>query len=149
MAPLRGWSACDTRLKGSAPFGHWNTITFLAALRHDRIDAPWMIDGSINGDRFRVYVEQVPAPILAPGDIVVMDNLGSHKGKAVRRAIRQANAKLLFLPQYSPGPQSDRTILRQAQVSPQGRPTTDLQNPQRCHRRSSRSSHASGMLKLP
>jgi putative transposase len=102
MAPLRGWSACGVRLKGSAPFGHWNTTTFMAALRHDRIDAPWMIDGPINGERFRIYVEQVLAPTLAPGDIVVMDNLGSHKGKAVRGAIRKAGAKLFFLPQYSP-----------------------------------------------
>ncbi len=102
MAPLRGWSPCGERLKAHAPFGHWNTTTFLAALRSDRIDAPWMIDGPINGERFRVYVEQVLAPALAPGDIVIMDNLGSHKGKAVRRAIRQAGAKLIFLPKYSP-----------------------------------------------
>jgi putative transposase len=102
MAPLRGWSPRGLRLKGHAPFGHWNTTTFLAALRSDRIEAPWMIDGPINGERFRVYVEQVLAPTLAPGDIVVMDNLGSHKGKAVRQAIRQAGAKLFFLPKYSP-----------------------------------------------
>ena len=102
MAPLRGWSPHGERLKGHAPFGHWNTTTFLAALRHDRIDAPWMIDGPINGERFRVYVAQVLAPTLAPGDIVVMDNLGSHKSHAVRQAIRQAGAKLLFLPKYSP-----------------------------------------------
>jgi transposase len=102
MAPLYGWSSCGARLKGHAPFGHWNTTTFLAALRHDRIDAPWMIDGPINGERFRVYVEQVLAPTLSAGDIVIMDNLGSHKGKAVRQAIRKAGAKLLFLPKYSP-----------------------------------------------
>jgi transposase len=102
MAPLRGWSPRGERLFGHTPFGHWNTTTFLAALRHDRIDAPWMINGPINGERFRVYVAQVLAPTLAPGDIVVMDNLGSHKGQAVRQAIRQAGAKLLFLPKYSP-----------------------------------------------
>jgi putative transposase len=102
MAPLRGWSPCGTRLKAHAPFGQWNTTTFLAALRSDRIDAPWLIDGPINGERFRIYVEQVLVPVLAPGDIVVLDNLGSHKGKAVRRAIRQAGARLLFLPKYSP-----------------------------------------------
>ena len=102
MAPLRGWSPRGERLNGQAPFGHWNTTTFLAALRHDRIDAPWMIDGPINGERFRVYVAQVLAPTLAPGDIVVMDHLGSHKSHAVRQAIRQAGAKLLFLPKYSP-----------------------------------------------
>ncbi len=102
MAPLRGWSPCGERLIGHAPFGHWRTTTFLAALRNDRIDAPWMIDGPINGERFRVYVEQVLVPTLAPGDIVIMDNLGSHKSKAVRQAIRQAGAKLIFLPKYSP-----------------------------------------------
>ena len=102
MAPLRGWAPCGARLKASAPFGHWNTTTFLAALRSDRIEAPWLLDGPINGERFRLYVERVLVPALAPGDIVVMDNLGSHKSKAVRRAIRSAGAKLFFLPKYSP-----------------------------------------------
>ena len=77
-------------------------MTFIAALRHDRIDAPWLIDGPINGEAFRLYVEKVLVPTLRPGDIVVMDNLGSHKGKAVRRAIRAAGARLFFLPKYSP-----------------------------------------------
>lgn len=69
---------------------------------HDRVDAPWLIDGPINGERFRLYVEKVLLPTLKPGDIVVIDNLGSHKGKAVRHAIRKAGAKLFFLPKYSP-----------------------------------------------
>jgi transposase len=77
-------------------------MTFLAALRHDRLDAPWLIDGPINGERFRLYVEKVLLPILRPNDIVVMDNLGSHRGKALRRAIRSVGAKLFFLPKYSP-----------------------------------------------
>lgn len=77
-------------------------MTFLAALRHDRIDAPWVVDGPINGERFRLYVEQVLVPTLAPGDIVILDNLGSHKGQAIRDAIRGAGAKLFFLPPYSP-----------------------------------------------
>jgi transposase len=100
--PLRGWSLSGTRLKGKAPHGHWKTMTFLAALRHDRIEAPWLINGPINGERFRLYVERVLVPTLKPGDIVVMDNLGSHKSKAVRAAIRAAGAKLFFLPKYSP-----------------------------------------------
>jgi transposase len=70
------------------PHGHWQTLTFLAALRHDQITAPWLIDGPINGESFRVYVENVLVPTLRPGDIVIMDNLGSHRGHAVRRAIR-------------------------------------------------------------
>jgi transposase len=102
MAPLRGWAPSGQRLPGTAPFGHWNTMTFLAALRHDRVEAPWLLDGPINGERFLIYVEQVLVPSLKPGDIVIMDNLGSHKGKAVRRAIRGAGARLFFLPKYSP-----------------------------------------------
>ena len=77
-------------------------MTFLAALRHDRIDAPWLLDGPINGEKFRLYVDKLLVPTLQPGDVVVMDNLGSHKGWAVRRAIRSAGAKLFFLPKYSP-----------------------------------------------
>ena len=84
------------------PHGHWRTLTFLAALRHDRIDAPCVIDGPINGESFLAYVEQVLVPTLRPGDIVIIDNLGSHKGKAVRSAIRAAGARLFFLPPYSP-----------------------------------------------
>jgi transposase len=77
-------------------------MTFLAALRHDRVEAPWLLDGPINGECFLLYVEKVLVPTLRPGDIVIMDNLGSHKGKAVRRAIRAAGARLFFLPKYSP-----------------------------------------------
>jgi len=77
-------------------------MTFLAGLRHDRITAPCVFDGPINGASFLAYVEQVLVPTLQPGDIVVMDNLGSHKGSAVRAAIRAAGARLFFLPPYSP-----------------------------------------------
>ena len=78
-------------------------MTFLGALRHDRVEAPWLIDGPINGERFRLYVEKVLVPTLRPGDIVIMDNLGSHKSKAVRSAIRAAGARLfLSPPKYSP-----------------------------------------------
>jgi transposase len=77
-------------------------MTFLAALRHDRIDAPWVVDGPINGELFRLYVEKVLVPTLKSGDIVILDNLGSHKGEAVRAAIKSAGARLLFLPPYSP-----------------------------------------------
>ncbi len=77
-------------------------MTFLAALRCDRIDAPWLLDGPINGEKFRLYVEKVLVPTLSPDNVVCMDNLGSHKGKVIRRAIRAAGAKLFFLPKYSP-----------------------------------------------
>jgi transposase len=84
------------------PQGRWRTLTFLTALRSDRIEAPCVIDGPINGESFLAYVEQFLVPTLRPGDIVIIDNLGSHKGKAVRQAIRTAGAKLFFLPPYSP-----------------------------------------------
>jgi transposase len=90
------------RLVGHVPHARWTTLTFLAALRADRIDAPCVIDGPINGALFQAWVEQFLVPTLRPGDIVVLDNLGSHKGPAVRRAIRAAGAHLLFLPPYSP-----------------------------------------------
>jgi transposase len=102
MAPLRGWAPRGQRLNAKVPYGHWNTMTFLAALRHDRIEAPWLLDGPIDGDSFLVFVEQVLVPTLRPGDVVIMDNLASHKSKAVRNAIRSAGARLLFLPKYSP-----------------------------------------------
>jgi transposase len=102
MAPLRGWGLRGKRLATSVPYGHWLTMTFIAALRHDRVAAPCVIDGPINGALFTAYVEQFLAPTLAPGDIVILDNLGSHKGKAARGAIRKAGAHLLFLPPYSP-----------------------------------------------
>jgi transposase len=102
MEPLRAWGPRGRRLKAAVPHGHWKTLTFLAALRHDRIDAPWVIDGPINGELFAAYVEKVLAPVLAEGDIVVLDNLGSHRGKPARAAIRAKGAHLLFLPPYSP-----------------------------------------------
>ena len=102
MAPLRGWGRRGERLIGKAPHGRWRTLTFLAALRVERVDAPCIFDGPINGPKFLAYVEQFLLPTLSPGDIVVLDNLGSHKGKAVRQAIRAAGAHRLFLPPYSP-----------------------------------------------
>lgn len=102
MAPLRGWCRRGERLNAKVPHGHWQTMTFLAALRRDRVDAPCLFDGPINGESFLAYTEQVLAPTLAPGDIVIMDNLGSHKSQAVRAAIRKVGARLIFLPPYSP-----------------------------------------------
>jgi transposase len=102
MTRLRGWAPRGHKLLTKVPQGRWRTLTFLAALRHNRIDAPGVIDGPINGESFLAYIEQVLIPVLEPGDIVIIDNLGSHKGKAVRRAIRAAGAKLFFLPPYSP-----------------------------------------------
>lgn len=102
MAPIRGWGQRGKRLKAFVPHGHWKTLTFIAALRHDAITAPCVFDGPINGESFLRYVEQFLAPTLKPGDLVIMDNLGSHKGEAVRAAIRTTGARLIFLPPYSP-----------------------------------------------
>lgn len=102
MTPLRGWGPKGARLRRHAPFGNRNTMTFIAGLRHDRIDAPMLIDGAIDGASFRAWVEQALVPTLRPGDVVVLDNLGVHKGPAIRAAIRRAGAHLLFLPAYSP-----------------------------------------------
>ena len=102
MAPLYGWGPKGQRLRGFAPHGHWRTLTFLGALRCDRLAAPCVFDGPINGRCFRAYVEQQLAPTLRPGDIVIMDNLGSHKSAAIRQIIKAAGARLWFLPPYSP-----------------------------------------------
>src|SRR5262249_3658654 len=97
-----GRAPCGERLVAGVPHGHWQTSTFLAALRQDRITAPCVIDGAINGEIFLAYVEQMLVPTLVPGDIVVMDNLGSHKVAGVRQAIEAVGATLIYLPPYSP-----------------------------------------------
>jgi transposase len=102
MTRRHGRCARGQRLVAKVPHGRWRTLTFLAALRVDRLEAPCVLDGPINARSFLAYVEQILVPTLAPGDIVIMDNLGSHKGARVRRAIRAAGAKLFFLPPYSP-----------------------------------------------
>ncbi len=102
MAPLRGWGPRGKRLRAFAPHGKWRTMTFIGALRHNQLTAPCVFDGPINGVCFTAYVEQVLLPTLKPGDIVVMDNLGSHKAKIIRKMIQAAGARLWFLPPYSP-----------------------------------------------
>ena len=102
MARRYGRCPKGQRLTMAVPHGHWKTTTFLAALRHDRIDAPCVIDGPMNGELFRAYVEQFLAPTLSPGDIVVMDNLPAHKVKGVAEAITARGAELRYLPPYSP-----------------------------------------------
>jgi transposase len=102
MTRRYGRAPRGARLVAKVPQGRWRTLTFLAALRCDRITAPCVIDGPINGGSFRAYIEQFLLPTLSAGDIVIMDNLGSHKGQAVRELIRSAGAKLFFLPRYSP-----------------------------------------------
>ena len=102
MTRLHGRIMRGQRLRALVPYGHWKTMTFVGALRCEGITAPLVLDGPMNAASFLAYVEQVLVPTLRPGDIVAMDNLSSHKGRAIRRAIRAAGAKLFFLPPYSP-----------------------------------------------
>ena len=102
MPRLRGRAPRGERLAGKIPQGHWKTTTFVAGLRATALTAPCVIDGPMNGNAFLAYVEQVLAPSLKPGDIVVLDNLSAHKVPSVREAIEAAGARLLYLPPYSP-----------------------------------------------
>lgn len=102
MTRLRGRSRRGERLKASAPFGKWGTQTLIASLRHEGLTAPWVIHGAMNRAAFNIYVETQLAPTLAPGDIVILDNLSVHKSARAEAAIRARGAWMLFLPQYSP-----------------------------------------------
>ena len=102
MARTHGRAPRGQRLRAAIPHGHWMTTTFVGALRTSGMVAPMLLDGPINGELFEAYVDQVLVPDLRVGDIVVMDNLGSHKGTAVRTLIEAAGATLLYLPPYSP-----------------------------------------------
>ena len=102
MARLRGWSARGERCLGKVPHGHWQTSTFIAALRLDRIDAPFLIEGSANMEVFAAYVGQVLGPELAAGDVVILDNLCIHKTPTIQRLIEARGATLRYLPPYSP-----------------------------------------------
>jgi transposase len=102
MARKCGRAQRGERLRAGVPHGHWKTTTFVAGLRMTGMVAPMVLDGPINGLWFQAYVDQVLAPSLSPGDIVIMDNLGSHKGSKVRAAIEAVGARLLYLPPYSP-----------------------------------------------
>src|SRR3979411_2760249 len=106
------WATSNSSRKSSlsAMSSRLTAMTFLAALRHDRIDAPWVFDGPINAESFRLYVEEVLVAALKLGDIVVLDNLGSHKGKTIRDVIRVAGARLFFLPHYPPAPNPIATV---------------------------------------
>jgi transposase len=102
MTRTHGWCAKGEPLIDKVPHGHWKTLTFIAGLKHDGIVAPCVLDGPINGESFTAWVAQFLIPDLAPGSIVVIDNLGSHKGRRVRQLLRAAGIKLFFLPPYSP-----------------------------------------------
>jgi len=102
MTRRYGRAAKGERLVCSVPFGHWKTTTFIAGLRRHEVCAPFVIDQAVNGDVFKAYVQQCLVPVLKPGDIVVMDNLGSHKVAGIREAIESVGARVWYLPPYSP-----------------------------------------------
>jgi len=102
MARLYGWAPVGERCRDSAPFGHWKTLTFIAGLRLTGMTAPWVLDGPMDGDAFRTYVQHVLAPTLRQGDVVVLDNLPAHKVAGVREAIIARRAQIFYLPPYSP-----------------------------------------------
>ena len=102
MARLRGWAPEGERCHAAIPHGHWKTITFVGGLTLSGVIAPMLLDGPMDGECFRAWVEQMLAPVLKPGDIVVMDNLSAHKVAGVRQAINNTGARLLYLPPYSP-----------------------------------------------
>jgi transposase len=102
MVRLRGRTARGIRLIGRVPLGEWKTITFVAALRHNKMTAPMVIEGAMNGEMFLAYVEQCLVPTLKRNDIVVVDNFAAHKMAGIREAIEKAGATLRFLPKYSP-----------------------------------------------
>ncbi len=102
MVKTTGWAPRGQRLVDHAPFGHWRTQTFVAALRHDRMGAPWVLDGAMNAEMFDLYVTTQLAPTLRPGDVVILDNLSSHKSPGAARALHAIGAWFLFLPPYSP-----------------------------------------------
>lgn len=102
MTPLRGRSQKGDRLVANAPFGKWNTQTFIAGLRCDGLVAPWVVEGAMNGPAFDTYVTTQLAPMLQPGDVVIWDNLNVHKSPRATEAIKARGAGVLFLPRYSP-----------------------------------------------
>ena len=144
MARPRGRALRGKRLVSAVPHGHWKTTTFVAGLRQAGVVAPLVLDGPMNGTAFRAYVEQMLAPTLRPGDIVIMDNLSAHKVAGVRQAIEARRAELVYLPPYSPdlnpieqrSPGSRRCCARppRAPSAPCGRPSA------RCSRASNRTS---------
>ena len=102
LVRLYGRALRGQRLKGSVPFGHWKTQTFIAGLRCDGLTAPWIIDGAMNRLLFEAYVETQLAPTLKPGDVVILDNLASHKSPKAAAILKERGAWFLFLPPYSP-----------------------------------------------
>jgi hypothetical protein len=148
MAPIRDPGPKGERLLGFAPDGRWRTLTFLAALRINALTEPCVVDGPINGTIFRGYIEQFLMPTLKPGDIVVLDNLGSHRSRAIRTAVLRAGAKLAFLPPYSPT-STHRAGFREDEALDADGPGAHRRRHPRAHCHSRQRHRADRMRKLP
>jgi hypothetical protein len=148
MARTHGRARRGERLRVGVPHGHWKTTTVVAALTLRGMIAPFVLSGPINRETFEAYVEQVLVPELRPGDIVVMDNLSSHKGPKVRALIEAAGAELLFLPPYSPDFNPIENALRQAQGPAAQGGRTHRRRPLARHRTHRRHFQSRGMRKL-
>ena len=152
MVKTTGWAPKGARLVDHAPFGHWSTQTFIAALRHDRLDAPWVIDGPMNRELFDLYIATQLAPTLQPGDVIILDNLSSHKSPGAAAAMKAVGAWFLFLPSYSPDlnpiPEPHRNGIRQAQGPHSKGRSKNLRRAMAGRRQSLRPLHRGGMLQL-
>ncbi|MBJ6123706.1 IS630 family transposase [Sphingomonas sp. BT553] len=148
MARRYGRAPRGERLRAGVPHGHWKTTTFVAGPSRTGMIAPWVLDGPINGDAFTTYVTRVLVPELPPGNVVIMDNLSSHKAPAVRAAIEAAGARLLFLPPYSPDFNPIENGLFKAEGASAESRRADHPRPLECHRPHRRPLLAPGMLEL-
>ena len=147
MTRLYGRAPRGRRLLAKAPFGHWKTTTFVAALRNRGLGAPMVLDGPMTGQAFLAYVEQVLIPTLKPGDIVVMDNLPAHKIAAVREAIAKAGAQFFLLPPYSPDMNPIEMAFAKLKTAAPS-PGTNPRWPVATHRHLARPVHPRGMRQL-
>jgi len=127
MTPLRGRSPKGERLIADAPFGKWQTQTFIAGLRCDEFVAPWIVEGTMDGPTFDSYVRTQLAPSLRRGDVVILDNLSVHKSPRAAQALAERGAWFLFLPKYSPDPRlrEDRLSIQSKWLSPSSRPSCE------------------------
>ncbi|MBV8869698.1 MAG: IS630 family transposase [Acetobacteraceae bacterium] len=148
MVRLRGRALRGQRLNEKVPHDHWKTVTFIGALRSDRIDAPCVLDQPVNRRSFLQYVKQFLVPTLGKGDVVLMDNLNVHKNPEVRRAIRAAGAKLWLLPAYSPDLKPDRAGIRKAEGPAAQGGEAGLRGGLRRDRQIARRVHPTGMCQL-
>ena len=149
MTRLRGRARRGQRLKMKAPFGHWGTQTFIAALRHDGLTAPWVIDRPMNRQIFEAYVETQLAPTLRPGDMVILDNLSSHKSQKAAAILKERGAWFLYLPALQPRSQSHRDGLRKAQSASAKGQSQNHRSPVAGRRINLRTLLARRMLELP